>query len=1029
MPVAALRPFVACLLAAALAAQDDPKIEERFRVAAGFAQRGLHAEAEKEFAAFLAASPQHPLAAEARYRLGVARGEQGRGDDALAAYRDALAAGGPTFKFRTECRYRLGLTLRTAAKHAEAAAELEKAADGAGEGHYLLAAARFAAGECWRDAGKTAEAEKAFLAAAEADATPEGKYAAPALYAAGFAAFDVGAFDEAAARFAAACERAPKHEAAPECRYLAGESLLRAGKAAEALPLLEASANAKADFADDAGYALARAYAALGRADDAERAYRALVKRFADSPLAPRARLELARADYRRGKGAAAADAAAALAADEALPPEVRSAAAELRGLALLDGGKAAEAVRALEQAAAAGGAEPGRKERLALALGEALVETGDCERALASYRGAVGAADGAIAGDARYGEALALHRLGRFAEALQVLTKEIAERPDHRLAVETRFAAAENLFALKRYAEADPAYAAVPPDHALGRKAAFKRAWCAYLVDDAKAAAARFLALVPEKGKSDAAGEESLAMLALSLLKAGDDDGALAAADRYRARHKDGAHLAKSERVAARVLKKRGDLRGAAERLKAAAAAGGPGDGETASDRLVGAEIAFKQGDFAGAAAAYLPLAAEKDATGARALEGLAWCAFELGEDATAAERVAAALKHPAAAEVAPSLRELNVALALRAKRFDDAAAEARTFLKEHAGHARAAEVSYALGVALARGGKDAEAKAVFERLGDGGGLARPDLLRYELGWTRKRLGDDEGAAASFAAAAISTQDEDLGGECRVHVGERFLAQKKYAEAREILGPARGKHRPKALYRAAFAWLEEGKVEEAAAAFEELAKLDDPALVHEALALAGDCRAKLGAWKAAAAALRRVVAEAPEHERAQAARRTLGRAEVELGRPAAAVAPLEEFLRRDDGKERAESARAHLWLGRARADLKDAAAAEKAFAKATDLSDGETGAEAQFRLGLARRDAGDLNGAAEAWIKLSILYGHADWASRGLYEAGEAMEKLGRAEQARKLFAEVAEKFGTTEAAKKARAKLGQGG
>lgn len=1031
MPVRSLRSaaiFFGFLIATSAPAQ-TPAAPERFRLGTGLAERGLPEEASKEFEAFLKEAPRDVQVPEAWYRLGACRAELGRTEPAIEAFEKALKSGGQAFALRPECRYRLGLAYRAAGRNADAAKVAELVAAESREGHYLAAAALFLAGEAWRDAGKPEAAETAFLAAAEADASADAKYAAPALYAAGFVALDAAKFAPAAERFALVFKRAPNHEAAPEARYLAGDALLRAGRAADALPLLTASSAATSTFADDAAFAAGRALAALGRDDESEAVYRSFAGRFPDSDQASRVRLELARAAYRRGRAREAAEIATALAADPKLDAALRPALEELAGLSLLESGAAADAERHLLLALKDVGDDLARKCRLSYALGEVCTELGRFEDALTAYRGAGRASADDLAGDARYGEALALHKLGRFAEAIKVLDAESAERPAHRLAVETAFAGAENRFTLRRYAEADPLYARVPEGHALGRKAAIKRAWCAFLAPDPKTARERFEAVAASAAAGDPAGEEALAMTSLAAWDQGDADGALAAADRYRARHGSGVHLGKTERVAARVLKARGDLRGAAARLAAASAAGPKGGEDPSGDRLIAAELAFRQGDFAGAQEIYSALADRKDADGARALEGVAWCAFELGDDAACRRAVERGLKHPESAVVAPGLRELDVAAKHKAGKFPEAAAAARGFLKAHPDHPRANEVRYALGVALARSGKSGEARDVFVALGDGVGLARPDLLHYEAGWTFKKTGDEDAALARFQAAAKSTKDAEILAECLLHAGERLLVLKRTDEARAALSAVQGKHRGAALYRLGFSWLAEEKFAEATESFRSLLATDDPAFVHEAAFLLGDVLCRRKDFAAAASPLRRVVAEAPEHARAQAARRLLAEAELGLGKNAEAAVVAEEFLRRDDGKERAETARTCLRLGRARAKLKDFAAAEKAFAKAAELSDGETGAEAQFRIGEVRRDAGDLSGAAEAWLRLSILYGHAEWASEGLYEAGAAFEKLGKPDRAKKLWTEVVERFGATSAAKKARAKLGASG
>ena len=77
------------------------------------------------------------------------------------------------------------------------------------------------------------------------------------------------------------------------------------------------------------------------------------------------------------------------------------------------------------------------------------------------------------------------------------------------------------------------------------------------------------------------------------------------------------------------------------------------------------------------------------------------------------------------------------------------------------------------------------------------------------------------------------------------------------------------------------------------------------------------------------------------------------------------------------------------LWLGRAEQQRGRFAEAEVSLARAETASIGPVGAEAQFRIGECRRSAGNLQAAADAFVKLPILYGDAGWVRRGLLEAG----------------------------------------
>src|SRR5688572_31163055 len=91
-------PFAAAALPPLLAQSERPP--EQFQVAVGLQQRGLHDEAARHFADFVKQQPQHALAAEANYRLGLSHSELKQGDAAIAALRAALHGGGASFALR-----------------------------------------------------------------------------------------------------------------------------------------------------------------------------------------------------------------------------------------------------------------------------------------------------------------------------------------------------------------------------------------------------------------------------------------------------------------------------------------------------------------------------------------------------------------------------------------------------------------------------------------------------------------------------------------------------------------------------------------------------------------------------------------------------------------------------------------------------------------------------------------------------------------------------------------------------------------
>ncbi len=1027
--VPSLSLLVVVWLAPALVAQAD-RSTETFQLGVGLLQRGLHDEAARQFEKFAREQPRHALAAEAHYRLGCCQLELGQSKAAIASLRRALDAG-DALKLRAESRYRLAGALQGEHEAGAAVEQLMALLAETPADHYLRASAEYARGEGLRELQRDEEAAAAFLAAATASKAGDGIGLA-GRYQAGFALVRLARYEAAAAAFRAAAEGDPAHDSQGECWYLAGDAAYRAGRHADAAAAFEKARVAGGEFADDATVGLAWSRLKTGDAVAARKLFEAATTDSSDAELAARARLEWGRLLQQGDAHARAEEVLAPLLVD-GTAPALRAEASEIVGLAAAARGDQAGAVGRLTAAFAT--ADPAARPRISAALGAAHAASGAWAEALAAYdAAATGAGDDAgLRGDALYGRALALHKLGRHDEAIAAAEDLRRSLPSHALVEHAALAIAESRFALKQFAAADAAFAPLAVDGArFAATAAFKRAWCTYLQGRPADAAVAFGAIAADRKAEHA--EEALSMEALCWLESGDADKALAAADRYRARHRDGRFLARTERLASRSLQAKGDLVGAARRLASAATAEGAGERQR-QDRLDAAELVFRQGDFAAAARAYRELMEGDDAVAARAVEGAAWCAFELGDDAASLAHADQALAHAALGARCADVLQLRCAVQQRMQRWTDAAATASRFLKECGGDARAPDMRYALGVAQARGGDDAAARATLRDLLGAGGGTRPDRVAYELAWACRRAGDDKAALAAFEQVVARSADEAMVGEARLHVGEARLAAGEGEAARAILLEVRGEYRARALYKLAFDHLGRGETGPARALLTQIGSekltgefADDARfLLGEACYQAGDHAASLAAFEAALRTL-------PKHARVQAARQHGAESAVLAGRPEQAVAWLEDLLREvvGDAPDAAlQRARAQLWLGRAHVDRKAWPAATRALQAVTALTDTELAAEAQFRLGGVRRAQGDLEGAVDAFVKLSILYGHAEWVARGLYETVTCYQELGQPAKAARFQEELAQRFPQSEWATKAKAGNGrdQGG
>jgi len=1026
---------IACLLLAATwcapaALAQNERRPESFQLAIGMQSRGLHEEAAKYLKTFLRDHGQHKLVPEGHYRIAQSYLELKQQDAAIQNFRAAIQKGGKQFALRAESQYRLGNLLQGKGDNGGALPVFQELTNEVAGDHYLAAAGIYAKAEVLRDLGKDKQAAKAFAAAAEVATGEQKGFLFPALYQGGFAHLRGQDYQAAAATFSKALRAAPDRAAQNECLYLIGDARLRLQQYVQADEAFAAAIERKGEFTDDAQYGLG--WSALGRKDSqaAARAFAGLIQNHPKSPFVGGARLERARLLYQAKEfDKAIRDLQPLLRSENPLQQDAR----ELRGLCALASGKGEAAVKSLQEALNKASDED--KPRLSFALGEAFANLNRWQEALRAYRQVPKSVDAELYGDAMYGACHALHELARHQESIQAANVVLALKPSHRSRPLAHLAIAENQFALRKYREAEAVYTALHalPEHR--QLANWKLAWCRYLQGDKAAGAKRFGTIA--NNTKDPNAEEAMAMQALALYETNQRDPALAIADRYRARYKDGAFLARTERIAARVLRQRGDLGAAQRRLQRAAAIAKQRDGaEAASSDIVDqADLAYQQGDYDAADKLFAQVSRQKDATGARALAGRAWCAFELGEDDACGKALAAAMRHPASKEERPGLLELESALRHRQKAWPQAIAAAREFLKSYAKHEKAPTLRYALGVALARKGEQKQARKVLAQLAKDGSYGEPDRVLYELAWACRRDGDEEAALGNFVKVANTSKDVELAGESSLFVGTALLQGKaeRLDGAAKWLLRVKGSHQKQALYRLGFAEFEasnkSGKANQllgkARDRFAAICELEGEELRGEALFLGAECCRKLGDFSGAVKRCKNLLRNMSDHERCHRARLVLGECALRANAPNDAIAPLMQFLNQHDAQKddvaRADAARANLWLGKARLQRREYPAAELCFVKTTELSEGALAAEAQFRLGESRAGRKDLNGAIDALVKLPILYADKAWVPRGLLKAGLIYKQLKQPEKAKVLFTELVEKHKGTDEAKSA--------
>jgi TolA-binding protein len=788
---------------------------------------------------------------------------------------------------------------------------------------------------------------------------------------------------EAAAAFGDFLAQFPRHADAGEARFARGYCLHRLGehaKAAEELRL--AAGDAKARWAGDAQFTLARSLDALAAAAGA------------DGASARARRLEAAAA-YEASARARQAELAAA-----ATAPERRRELAELiiesaiaRGEALYQAGAFAEAIQALAALAPAGARPPARAIYVLALAHYARARDAEAAGKAASYDEAM-ALLGRLAGkehesEAFWDEAAFLlarlqHRAGRRGEAA-ALYERIARRGQspraaeaayhHALAVQENGGPEALADAARRFAEFRKRH----PQHPLALQAAFHEASCLFDARRYDEAAARFAEVLGAKPTpADPDDVLDRAQLrrgqALFLKSPADLRAAVAALTRATASLRDRAAAGKSgarELLAQAVF----------WQAEALSAQGG--------DALPTAAITFEEvaERFGDAAASLAEEALYKAALAHHRGRAHADCArclaryrerFPQGRFRAEALGLAGrnALAAPAGA-IPDAERDAAAAFLEGAARQTSDAAEARRLV-------------FLAGVARYQRGEHAEAEELLEEA-DAGGAADAELAELPF-YLADAIAQREKPGARAAGAAA-----DAGRLARAAaLFERYLA----GAARAPQAPA-SRHAPAALLNLGLCkeWAGDAAgARKAYAAFVAAHPRHDAAA--RLRARLADLTLEAGDLEAAAALYRQAAAGAGDGEAALALRSRLQAAQIErrLGRAPAALALLDEALRLAAGDGEVEELRLEARFQRALAliDAGRAADAEKALEEFLREHPGSPrDAEARRRLAYQRLDQQRAAEAIEVLAPVLAAGAEAEGRDEALYLSGWASAQL----------------------------------
>jgi TolA-binding protein len=301
-------------------------------------------------------------------------------------------------------------------------------------------------------------------------------------------------------------------------------------------------------------------------------------------------------------------------------------------------------------------------------------------------------------------------------------------------------------------------------------------------------------------------------------------------------------------------------------------------------------------------------------------------------------------------------------------------------------------------------------------------------DKALYELGWALKEQGDVSGAAKAFARLAKETPRSGLAAEALFHVGEEHYRREDYAKAGEAFYAAADQTddadlEEKSLHKLGWCRYRQDQFSEARETFAAQRKrFGKGPLAGDAAFMEGECLFQLKQFEAALAAYA-AVGQTTSDEYPLLLALHSGQALAQLERWAESLERLEAA-----SKQYPDT----LYLpellyeqGRALQQLGRGDEAVRRYEQVTQKTDREVAARARFMIGEVYFEKKDHAEAVRQFFKVAYGYGYPEWQAAAQYESGRCFEVLGKLEQARQSYREVVEKYGKTEYAARAQARL----
>ncbi len=984
------------------------------------------------WAQFVKDFPKDARVAEAYYHQGVCRYQVKQFQPALAAFQQAAALLGEGDLAESSLLY-LGVTQLEVGKSgqeklvAAAAGTFQGLFDKYPKGRYR-GDALYYRGECAYLLGKLAEA--AGLYGSFLENHPGHGLRAEALYALGVTQEELGQAEAAATTHERFLADFAKHHLAPEVAMRCGESLLLAGRFAEAATRFT-SAAAAPDFAmaDSATFRLAESLARMKQHSRAADMHASVVAKYPKSKHVAEATLAGGKCHYLAGDFGKAIELLQGVYGGGGDGP---AEAAHWIARSLLEQSKPAEALAVVDKAIPA--ADKSRfVPELLMDRADAVYEIPNRRAESIGIFAAVAQKypDHSIAADALYMSALASLQSDRYEEALGPAKAFLAKHADHRLAADVTNLAAESNLQLGKSAESERLFAKIikeHPDHPDRYTWQVRRAVGLGLDEKHQEAVAAIEPIVSEI--------TDLELLAEAHYVIGTS--------RLELREYPAAIASLNASAAAKPTWRKGDQT-LLDLARAYQASGDSAKAASAMTRVIAefpksalldrayyrlGEYYYASGDFAKAAAAHGQLVERfaKSPLVPNALHELG-CSQLSRDDVGGAEKSLSRLitEYPDCDLIVPARYARGMARR-KAEKYDLAIEDLNAVLGSESSPHRS-DALYVLGLCHLGLEKYVEAAKAFEKLlSSDPDYVGADDAYYQWAWALSLQGQSADAARTFALLAQKFPQSKLAAEAQHHVGEFQYDRKDYQRAAvayyAAMSAAAGTPLgEKAAYRLGWAYFRQGNFADAEKTFDyQLSTYADGELAASAAFGRAECLFKQDRFKEALDAYGGV--EGLENADFQAL------LFLHAGQSAGQLKEWQEsveWLEKCSGQfpESKHVPEALYEQGWARQNLDQAEEAVGLYKSVIAKTDQDVAARAQFMIGEIEFAQKKHEQAVQSFFV--VVYGYAcpKWQSEAAYEAARCFEVLGKKTQAVKMYRELIEQFPKSEKVRAAAERL----